>query len=105
MSRTSAREEFYVDDNSFLHPNLMTLKADISKTSRGRYIFRFIFMCGNSKCTCIQKIKKKISDDVNSIDLALRKLSFISVVLKFSVGAKECQIINGRLRECHNEIK
>ena len=50
--------------------NLMILKADISKTSTGRYLFLFIFICGNSKCTRIQKIKK-FSGEVNWVPLAL----------------------------------
>ena len=49
----------------------MILKADISKTSNGRYLFLFIFICGNSKCTRIQKIKK-FSGEVNWVPLALR---------------------------------
>ena len=48
----------------------MILKADISKTSPARHLFLFIFMCGNSKCTRIQKIKK-ISGEVNWVLLAL----------------------------------
>ena len=64
------KKTFYVDVNAFLPQNLMILKADISKTSTGRYIFLFIFMCGNSKCTRIQKIKK-FSSEVNWVLLAL----------------------------------
>ena len=48
----------------------MILKADISKTSTVRYLFLFIFICGNSKCTRIQKIKK-FSGEVNWVSLAL----------------------------------
>ena len=48
----------------------MILKADISKTSTGRYLFLFIFMCGNSKCTRIQKIKN-FSGEVNWVHQAL----------------------------------
>ena len=51
----------------------MILKADISKTSTGRYLFLFIFICGNSKCTRIQKIKK-FSGEVNWVPLALSDL-------------------------------
>ena len=51
----------------------MILKADISKTSTGRYPFLFIFMCGNSKCTRIQKIKN-FSGEVNWVHQALKKL-------------------------------
>ena len=51
----------------------MILKADISKTSTGRYLFLFNFICGNSKCTRIQKIKK-FSGEVNWVPLALNKL-------------------------------
>ena len=64
------KKTFYVDVNAFLPQNLMILKADISKTSTGRYIFLFIFICGNSKCTRIQKIKK-FSGEVNWVLLAL----------------------------------
>ena len=49
----------------------MILKADISKTSTGRYLFLFIFMCGNSKCTRIQKIKN-FSGEVNWVHQALK---------------------------------
>ena len=49
----------------------MILKADISKTSPGRYLFLFIFMCGNSKCTRIQKIKN-FSGEVNWVHQALK---------------------------------
>ena len=66
---------FYVDVNAFLPQNLMILKADISKTSTGRYLFLFIFICGNSKCTRIQKMKK-ISGEVNWVPLALRRQLF-----------------------------
>ena len=48
----------------------MILKADITKTSTGRYLFLFIFICGNSKCTRIQKIKI-FSGEVNWVLLAL----------------------------------
>ena len=48
----------------------MILKADISKTSTGRYLFLFIFMCGNSKCTRIQKLKN-FSGEVNWVHQAL----------------------------------
>ena len=64
-------KEFYVDVNAFLPKNLMILKADISKTSPARHLFLFIFMCGNSKCTRIQKIKN-FSGEVNWVPLALR---------------------------------
>ena len=64
------KKTFYVDINAFLPQNLMILKADISKTSTGRYIFLFIFICGNSKCTRIQKIKN-FSGEVNWVLLAL----------------------------------
>ena len=64
------KKTFYVDVNAFLPQNLMILKADISKTSTGRYIFLFIFICGNSKCTRIQKIKN-FSGEVNWVLLAL----------------------------------
>ena len=52
----------------------MILKADISKTSLGRYLFLFIFMCGNSKCTRIQKIKN-FSGEVNWVHQALNSNS------------------------------
>ena len=65
------KKTFYVDVNAFLPQNLMILKADISKTSTGRYLFLFIFICGNSKCTRIQKIKN-FSGEVNWVPLALR---------------------------------
>ena len=65
------KKTFNVDVNAFLPQNLMILKVDISKTSTGRYIFLFIFICGNSKCTRIQKIKK-FSGEVNWVLLALR---------------------------------
>ena len=61
----------YVDVNAFLLKNCMILKADISKTSTGRYLFLFIFICGNSKCTRIQKINI-FSGEVNWVPLALR---------------------------------
>ena len=64
------KKTYYVDVNAFLPQNLMILKANISKTSTGRYIFLFIFICGNSKCTRIQKIKK-FSGEVNWVLLAL----------------------------------
>ena len=48
----------------------MILKADISKTSPGRYLFLFIFMCGNSKWSRIQKIKN-FSGEVNWVHQAL----------------------------------
>ena len=67
------KKTFYVDVNAFLPQNLMILKADISKTSPGRHLFLFIFMCGNSKCTRIQKVKK-ISGEVNLVHQALRKV-------------------------------
>ena len=71
MPRTCARNKtFYVDVNAFWPPNLMILKADISKTSTGRYLFLFIFMCGNSKFTRIQKIKN-FSGEVNWVHQAL----------------------------------
>ena len=54
----------------------MILKADISKTSTGSYIFLFIFICGNSKCTRIQKIKN-FSGEVNWVPLALTALTVI----------------------------
>ena len=50
----------------------MILKADISKTSPGRHLFLFIFICGNSKCTRIQKIKN-FSGEVNWVHQALNK--------------------------------
>ena len=49
----------------------MVLKADISKTGPGRYLFLFIFMCGNSKCTRMQKIKN-FSGEVNWVHQALK---------------------------------
>ena len=49
----------------------MILKADISKTSPARHLFLFIFMCGNSKCTRIQKIKN-FSGEVSWVPLALK---------------------------------
>ena len=49
----------------------MILKADISKTSPGRHLFIFIFMCGNSKRSRIQKIKNT-SGDVNWVNQALK---------------------------------
>ena len=61
---------FYVDVNAFFPQNLMIMKADISKTSPSRYLFLFIFMCGNSKCTRIQKIKN-FSGEVNWVHQAL----------------------------------
>ena len=64
------KKTFYVDVNTFLPQNLMILKADISETSTVRYLFLFIFICGNSNCTRIQKIKK-ISGEVNWVPLAL----------------------------------
>ena len=64
------KRTFYVDVNAFLPQNLMILKADISTTSTGRYLFLFIFICGNSKCTRIQKIKI-FSGEVNWVPLAL----------------------------------
>ena len=66
------KKPFYVDVNAFLPQNLMILKADISKTSTGRYLFLFIFMCGNSNCTRIQKIKN-FSGGVNWVHQALRR--------------------------------
>ena len=70
------KKTFYVDVNAFLPQNLMILKADISKTSPGRYLFLFIFMCENSKCTRIQKIKN-FSGEVNWVHQALT--SFTSI--------------------------
>ena len=67
------KKTFYVDVNAFLPQNLMILKADISKTRTGRFLFLFIFICGNSKCTCIQKIKN-FSGEINWVLLALRIL-------------------------------
>ena len=64
------KKTFYVDVNAFLPQNLMILKDDISKTSTGRYLFLFIFICGNSKCTRIQKMKI-FSGEVNWVPLAL----------------------------------
>ena len=64
------KKTFYVDVNAFLPQSLMILKADISKTSTGRYLFLFIFICGNSKCTRIQKMKI-FSGEVNWGSLAL----------------------------------
>ena len=64
------KKTFYVDVNAFMPQNLMILKADISKTSPGRYLFLFIFICGNSKCTRIQKIKN-FSGEVNWVHQAL----------------------------------
>ena len=67
------KKTFYVDVNAFLPQNLMILKADISKTSTGRYLFFLsIFICGNSKCTRIQKIKN-FSGEVNWVLLALKQ--------------------------------
>ena len=71
------KKTFYVDVNAFLPQNLMILKADISKTSTGRYIFLFTFICGNSKCTRIQKIKK-FSGEVNWVLLALKQYIFMT---------------------------
>ena len=73
------KKTFYVDVNAFLPRNLMILKADISKTSTGRCLFLFIFICGNSKCTRIQKIKK-ISGEVNWVPLALNSISINIIV-------------------------
>ena len=70
------KKRFYVDVNAFLPQNLMILKADISKTRTGRYIFLFIFICGNSKCTRIQKIKK-FSGEVNWVLLALMQVKVL----------------------------
>ena len=81
------KQTFYVDVNAFLPQNLMILKADISKTSTGRYIFLFIFICGNSKCTRIQKIKN-FSGEVNWVLLALSAHIFAVCkdnLFKFSV--------------------
>ena len=64
------KRRFTLTSMHFLPQNLMILKADISKTSTGRYIFVFIFICGSSKCTRIQKIKK-FSGEVNWVLLAL----------------------------------
>ena len=74
MPRTCARKKtFYVDVNAFLPQNFMILKADISKTSPGRYLFLYIFMRGNSKCTRIQKIKN-FSGEVHWVHQALSNL-------------------------------
>ena len=61
---------------------MMILKADISKTSPARHLFLFIFMCGNSKCTRIQKIKK-FSGEVNWVLLAL---ILLNVILDHTTG-------------------
>ena len=75
MPRTCAKKKtFNVDVNAFLPQNLMILKADISKTSPGRYLFLFIFMRGNSKWSRIQKIKN-FSGEVNWVHEALNTLS------------------------------
>ena len=69
----------------------MILKADISKTSPGRYLFLFIFMCGNSKCIRIQKIKI-FSGEVNWVLLALNmrimKDKFVFFYLKIGTAVK-----------------
>ena len=74
--RTSVRKRlflFNVDVDAFLPSNLVILKADIPKTSLGRYGFLFIFKSGTSICTRIQKkTMKKFPDGVNYVHLALR---------------------------------
>ena len=76
------KKTFYVDVNAFLPKKLMILKADISKTSHARHLFLYIFMCGNSKCTRIQKIKK-FSGEVNWVLLAVPEIvNMCSAVLK-----------------------
>ena len=76
------KKTFYVDVDAFLPQNLMILKADILKTSPARHLFLFIFMCGNSKCTRIQKIKI-FSGEVNWVPLALNRfMTDAGVILK-----------------------
>ena len=67
----------------------MILKADISKTSPARHLFLFIFMCGNSKCTRIQKIKN-FSGEVNWVPLAL-----IILLLDFA-EQRDFSMFNGK---------
>ena len=81
------KKTFYVDVNAFLPQNLMILKADISKTSTGRYIFLFIFICRNSKCTRIQKIKN-FSGEVNWVLLALK----VSLIFRSSEPAHKLSL-------------
>ena len=89
------KKTFYVDVSAFLPQNFRILKADISKTSTGRYLFLFIFMCGNSKCTRIQKIKN-FSGKVNWVHQALNSNEFaaqnyaICLALATCILAKEC---------------
>ena len=92
------KKTFYVDFNAFLPQNLMILKADISKTSTGRYIFLFIFICGNSKCTRIQKIKN-FSGEVNWVLLALTCLTSCDVP-RLSIAVQSMKVIGLTSKFC-----
>ena len=82
------KKTFNVDVNAFLPQNLMILKADISKTSTGRYLFLSIFICGNSKCTRIQKIKI-FSGEVNWVLLALNSNTASRITAKVAKPIKK----------------
>ena len=71
---------FYVDVNVFSLSNLVTLKADISKTSSERYRFLFIFVYMTSKYTHMQKIKK-FYREVNYVHLTLNLLENSDVII------------------------
>ena len=73
----------------------MILMVDILKTSPGRYLFLFIFMCGNSKCTRIQKIKK-FSGEVNWVHQALR-------IMKNS-ASKQYHVLNAPDNHSNQEV-
>ena len=77
----------------------MILKADISKTSTGRYLFLFIFMCGNSKCTRIQKIKN-FSGEVNWVHQALKTHVNVCETVRSLAGFLLCN--GGKLEEAED---
>ena len=77
----------------------MILKADISKTSPGRYLFLFIFMCGNSKCTRIQKIKN-FSGEVNWVHQALNTHVNVCETVRRLAGLLQCN--GGKLGEAED---